>query len=65
MITNAQKTNPVIADVIVDGVDAADYPDFADAFIVSCTLDGVPATDEQIDELDGSLVYDEIYNSIL
>ena len=65
MITNAQKNNLVIADVIVDGVDAKDYPDFADAFIASCTLDGIPATDEQIDELDGSLVYDEIYKSIL
>ena len=65
MITNEQKSNPVIADVIVDGVDASDYPDFADAFIVSCTMDGIPATDEQIDALDGSLVYNEIYKSIL
>ena len=65
MITNEQKSNPVIADVIVDGVDAKDYPDFADAFIVSCTIDGIPATDEQIDALDGSLVYNEIYKSIL
>jgi len=65
MITKEQKKSPVISDLVIDGVDMRDYPDFVDAFIVSCSIDGVPATDEEIDALDGSLWYDEIYQSIL
>lgn len=65
MITKEQATSPVLTDVIIDGVDTKDYPDFCDAFIVSCCIDGKEATEEEIDALDGSIWYDEILQSIL
>ena len=54
-----------ITDVEVAGIDMADYPDFCDAFIVSCCIDGKEATDDEIDALDNEQVYEEIYQSIL
>ena len=65
MITKEQTNSPVLTDVIIDGVDPSDYPDFCDAFIVSCCIDGKEATEEEIDALDGEQVYEEIYQSIL
>jgi hypothetical protein len=32
----------------VNGVDPKDYPDFCDAYISYCEVDGVEATDEQL-----------------
>ena len=63
MITKEQAKHPVLTDVIIDGVDTKDYPDFCDAFIVSCCIDGKEATEEEIDALDGEQVYDEIWKS--
>lgn len=63
MITKEQANSPVLTDVIIDGVDPKDYPDFCDAFIVSCCIDGKEATEEEIDALDGEQVYDEIWKS--
>ncbi len=34
-----------------DGIDFRDYPDFSDAHVVNADYDGVPMTDEQLDEL--------------
>lgn len=34
-----------------DGIDHKDYPDYCDAHIVSCDIDGVPATEEQLEEI--------------
>lgn len=65
MITKEQANSPVLTDVIIDGVDPSDYPDFCDAFIVSCCIDGKEATDDEIDALDNEQVYEEIYQSIL
>lgn len=49
-----------IDNVVLGGVDLEDYPDFSDAFIVSADNDGVPMTEEEIDELneDSSFVHD-------
>lgn len=46
--------------VEVDDIDTSDYPDFSDAFISYAEYNGVPMTDEQLDELneDSSFVYD-------
>ena len=46
----------------IDGIDTKDYPDFCDAYISSADYDGVPMTDEQLDELneDGDYVYENI-----
>ena len=41
----------LITNIEVDGIDTKDYPDFCDAFIQSADYDGVPMTDEQLDEL--------------
>ena len=51
-----------IDNIEVDGIDTKDYPDFCDAYIVSADYDGVPMTDEQLDELneDGDYVYGHI-----
>ncbi len=40
-----------IDNVELDGIDTADYPDFADAFIASADYDGVPMTEQQLDIL--------------
>ncbi|NQW26179.1 MAG: hypothetical protein HQ473_07455 [Cryomorphaceae bacterium] len=40
-----------IDNVEIDGIDTNDYPDFCDAYIASADYDGVPMTDEQLDEV--------------
>jgi len=51
-----------ITNVVLDGLDLEDYPDFCDAFIVSADYDGEPMTDDQIDKLneDSDFVYTKI-----
>ena len=51
-----------IDNIEIDGIDTKDYPDFCDAYISSAEYDGVPMTDEQLDELneDGDYVYGHI-----
>jgi len=49
-----------IDNVDIGGLDWNDYPDFCDAYIESCDIDGEEATDEQLDEInnDSQLVYE-------
>lgn len=57
-----------IDNIEFDGVDSRDYPDFCDAFIANCDVDGVEATDEQLDYINDNLLenyYDEIYQSLI
>ena len=51
-----------ITNVVLDGIDFEDYPDFCDAHIVSADYDGEPMTEDQIDKLneDSDFVYTEI-----
>ena len=51
-----------VDNIEIDGIDTKDYPDFCDAYISSADYDGVPMTDEQLDELneDGDYVYGHI-----
>ena len=51
-----------ITDVVLDGIDFEDYPDFCDAYIVSADYDGEPMSDDQIDKLneDSDYVYTKI-----
>jgi hypothetical protein len=51
-----------IDNIEIDGIDTKDYPDFCDAYISSADYDGVPMTDEQLDELneDGDYIYEHI-----
>ena len=45
LIFNAES----ITDVWISDIDYSDYPDFSKAFLQSCLIDGVEATEEQLD----------------
>lgn len=49
-----------ITDVELSGINYWDAPDFCDAYIQRCLVDGEEATDEQLDMLNenGDLVYE-------
>jgi len=51
-----------ITNVVLDGIDLEDYPDFCDAYIVSADYDGEPMSEDQIDKLneDSDYVYTKI-----
>ena len=55
-----------IDNIEIDGIDTKDYPDFCDAYIASADYDGVPMTDEQLDELneDGDFQHECIMNDL-
>lgn len=55
-----------IDNVEVDGIDTNDYPDFCDAYILSADYDGVPMTEDQIEELnqDRDFVYECVQNQL-
>jgi hypothetical protein len=38
-----------IDNVVIDGIDYNDAPDFCDAYIASCDIDGRPATEEELE----------------
>lgn len=52
----------LIRNVIFEGIDFTDYPDYCDAYIVSAEYDGKPMTEEQIDELnvDTDFLYERL-----
>ena len=51
-----------IDNIGLDGIDTRDYPDFCDAFIASAEYNGVPMTEEQLDEInnDVDFVYERV-----
>lgn len=55
-----------IDNVEVDGIDTNDYPDFCDAYILSADYNGVPMTEDQIEELnqDRDFVYECVQNQL-
>ena len=50
----------------VDGIDMSDYPKFCDAYISEAEIDGVEATEEQLDEINenGEFLLDAVYDWI-
>lgn len=56
-----------IDNVVVVDIDMRDYPDFCDAHIESCDIDGVPATEEQLDIINenGEFVYEQVMEYVL
>jgi len=40
-----------ITNIEFDGIDSKDYPDFCDAYIIRADYDGIPMTEEQLDEI--------------
>ena len=53
-----------ITNIVFDGVNKSDYPDYSDAFIVSAEYEGEPLTESQLDMLneDSELVYELLNN---
>jgi len=40
-----------IDNIVFDGVDKKDYPDFVDAFVMSADMNGYPMSQEELDDL--------------
>ena len=55
----------LIDNIVIDGIDNNDYPDFSDAFIISADYNGKTMTDEQLDEIneDRDFVYQCVLNN--
>ena len=55
-----------IDNVELEGIDYNDAPDFCDAYIASCDIDGIPATEEELEIInaDGQFVYDQVEKHI-
>jgi len=51
-----------IDNIEFDGIDHNDYPDYCDAYITSADYDGIPMSDEQLDELNenSDFVYEKL-----
>ena len=57
-----------IDNIEIDWNGQPDYPDFTEAFISSCDIDGVEATDEEVDWINDNLsgeFYDTIFESLI
>jgi len=46
-----------VTDIEFEGVDMADYPKFCDAYIDSAVIDGVEATEQQLDEINENYMF--------
>lgn len=53
-----------ITDVVLGGVDKSDHPDYADAYIESCDIDGKPATEEQINAISDEIVHELVLEMV-
>lgn len=55
-----------IDNIIIDGVDFDDYPDFCDAYIQSADYKGIPMNEDQLNEIneDCDFVYESIMNQL-
>jgi len=55
-----------IENIVVGDIDWKDYPDFCDAYIEECDIDGVPATEEQLDIINENdeFVYEKTLEAI-
>lgn len=46
-----------IDNIVIGDIDWKDYPDFCDAYVEECDIDGVPATEEQLDAINDNLEF--------
>lgn len=55
-----------IDNIEIEDIDYKDYPDFCDAHIVYAERDGIPLTDDEIEELNNErdFVYEAVINKI-
>lgn len=51
-----------VTDIEFEGIDMADYPKFCDAYIESAVIDGVEATEQELDVINNnySFVYEKL-----
>ena len=54
MVNNMNIDFTKIDNVSIAGIHTWDASDFCDAYIESCDIDGIPATDEQLDFINGN-----------
>jgi hypothetical protein len=52
-----------IDNIEFDGINPSDAPDYADAFILNCDIDGIPATEEELDIINNDSEF--VYNSLM
>jgi hypothetical protein len=66
METKNQRTMDItkIDNIIFDGIDHKDAPDYVDTFILSADYDGQTMTDEQLDEINGNaeFIHEQLIN---
>jgi len=55
-----------IDNVMVDGIDTSDYPDFCDAYISSADYHGEPMTDEQLNTIneDSEFIHNQVFEQL-
>ena len=55
-----------IDNVSIANIQGWDAPDFCDAYIKSCDIDGIPATDEQLDFINNNsdFVYEKVMKTL-
>lgn len=53
----------MIDNIVFNGIDYSDYPDFTDAYIESADMDGIEMSEEQIEELNDDR--DFVYNALM
>jgi hypothetical protein len=53
-----------ITDIEIDGIDKSDYPDFCDAYIASANYNGREMTQEELENLDTTFVYDKVIEKV-
>ena len=57
----------LIDNVVVNGIDYKDYPDFCDAYIVAADYNGLPMLDEMIEVLNydyRDFVHEQVYSHL-
>lgn len=57
----------LVDNVIVDGIDYKDYPDFCDAYISEADYNGKPMSDEMLDDLNTDyrdFVHEQVYSHL-
>ena len=52
-----------ISNVVFDGIDHRDYPDYSDVYILSCEIDGKEATEEELEIINDD--YDFVYETLM
>jgi hypothetical protein len=55
-----------VSNVVIEGIDYDDYPDFSDAYISEADYDGIPMTEEQLEELNenSEFVHESVFEQI-